>query len=105
MTDGIENASHEWSWDAVQMLTKQQQDQWNWKFIFIGANMDAIDVGGRMGFAAGDLITYDDSSYENTSAVMYSARAMVRRSRGGDDSAFSNEDRQAAIGEPRKSTK
>ena len=105
MTDGMENASHEWSWDAVQTLTKQQQDQWNWKFIFIGANMDAIDVGGRMGFAAGDSITYDDSSYENTSAVMYSARAMVRRSRGGDDSAFSDEDRRAAMGEPRKSTK
>jgi hypothetical protein len=104
MTDGMENASHEWSWDAVQKLTKQQQDQWNWKFIFIGANMDAIEVGGRMGFAYGDSITYDDSSYENTSAVMYSARAMVRRSRGGEDSAFSDEDRQAA-GTPKKSKK
>ena len=93
MTDGMENASHEWSWDAVQ-------NQWNWKFIFIGANMDAIEVGGRMGFAYGDSITYDDSSYENTSAVMHSARAMVRRSRGGEDSAFSNEDRQAAMGKP-----
>ena len=45
MTDGMENASDVWSWEAVQKLTKQQQDQWNWKFIFIGANMDAIEVG------------------------------------------------------------
>ncbi|OBB61988.1 hypothetical protein A6B34_27135 [Mycolicibacterium monacense] len=43
MTDGMENASHEWDWGAVQKLTKQQQDEWNWKFIFIGAN---IDEGG-----------------------------------------------------------
>ena len=100
MTDGMENASHEWSWDAVQKLTKQQQHQWNWKFIFIGANMDAIEVGGRMGFAHGDSITYDDSDYVSTVGVMRSARAMVRRSRGGEDSAFSNEDRQAAMGKP-----
>ena len=100
MTDGMENASHEWSWDAVQKLTKRQQHQWNWKFIFIGANMDAIEVGGRMGFARGDSITYDDSDYVSTVGVMRSAREMVRRSRGGVNSAFSNEDRQAAMGKP-----
>jgi hypothetical protein len=66
MTDGMENASEEWSWDAVKRLTTQQQDQWNWKFIFIGANMDAIKVGARMGFAAGYSITYDDSSDDST---------------------------------------
>ena len=53
MTDGMENASHEWDWDAVRKLIKQQQDEWNWKFIFLGANIDAIEVGGRMGIAAG----------------------------------------------------
>jgi hypothetical protein len=105
MTDGMENASHEWSWDAVQKLTKQQQDQWNWKFIFIGANMDAIKVGGRMGFAYGDLITYDNASYASTTGVMRSAREMVRRTREGEDAAFSDEDRQVAKGAPRKSTK
>jgi hypothetical protein len=105
ITDGMENASQEWSWDAVQTLTKQQQNQWNWKFIFIGANMDAIEVGGRMGFAYGDSITYDDASYASTTGVMRSAREMVRRTREGEDAAFSDEDRQAAMGEPRKSTK
>ena len=105
MTDGMENASHEWRWDAIQKLTKQQQDEWNWKFIFIGANMDAIKMGGRMGFAYGDSITYEDSSYASTTGVMRSARKMVRRTREGEDAAFSEEDRRAAMGEPRKSTK
>ena len=104
MTDGMENASREWSWDAVQRLTKQQQDEWNWKFIFLGANMDAIEVGGRMGFAAGDSITYDDSSYASTTGVMRSARKMVRSTRAGKSASFSEEDRKAAMDTPKKST-
>ena len=104
MTDGMENSSREWSWDAVQRLTKQQQDEWNWKFIFLGANMDAVEVGGRMGFAAGDSITYDDSSYASTTGVMRSAREMVRSTRAGKSASFSEEDRKAAMDTPKKST-
>ncbi len=103
MTDGMENSSHEWSWEGVRTLTKQQQDEWNWKFVFLGANMDAIEVGGRMGFAAKDSITYDDSSYDSTIAVTRSAREMVRRTREGKYAAFSEEDRKAAMGKPQKS--
>ena len=103
MTDGMENSSHEWSWDAVQRLTKQQQDEWNWKFIFLGANMDAIEVGARMGFAAGDSITYDDSNYATTVGAMRSAREMVRSTRGGRSASFSEEDRRAAMGTPESS--
>ena len=104
MTDGMENASREWSWDAVQRLTKQQQDEWNWKFIFLGANMDAVEVGRRMGFAAGDSITYDDSSYASTTGVMRSAREMVRSTRAGKSASFSEEDRKVAMDTPKKST-
>ncbi|MGE2720296.1 VWA domain-containing protein [Mycolicibacterium celeriflavum] len=99
MTDGMENASRQWSWDAVRRLTIQQQDQWNWKFIFLGANIDAIQVGARMGFSYGDSITYDDDDYNSTMGVYRSAREMVRRVReGDDDAAFSDEDRDIAIG-------
>ena len=105
MTDGMENASDEWTWGAVQKLTKQQQDQWIWKFIFIGANMDAIEVGGRMGFAHGDSITYDDSDHASTVGVMRVAREMVRKSRAGEDAAFTADDRRAAMGQPGPSTR
>ena len=98
MTDGMENASHEWSFDAVKDLITTQRTQWKWKFLFIGANIDAVQVGAQMGFAAGDSITYDDSHYESTVAVMASAREMVRRTRGGENAAFSPEDRAGAMG-------
>ncbi len=42
MTDGMENASHQWSWEAVNQLVTRQRSQWNWKFVFIGANIDAV---------------------------------------------------------------
>ena len=66
--------------------------------------MDAIEVGGRMGFAAGDSITYDDSSYASTTGVMRSAREMVRSTRAGKSASFSEEDRKAAMDTPKKST-
>ncbi len=106
MTDGMENSSHEWDWEAVRRLIKQQQDEWSWKFIFLGANIDAVEVGQRMGFAAGDSITYDDSSYAATTAAVRSAREMVSSARRGRSSAFSDEDRKAAMrGRPKKTRK
>lgn len=98
MTDGMENSSHEWTWDAVRTLTRQQQDEWNWKFIFLGANIDAIEVGGRMGFAAGDSLTYDDSDHVATAGAYRSAREMVRRVRTGESVSLTEGDRKAAMG-------
>jgi ethanolamine ammonia-lyase small subunit len=105
MTDGMENSSHEWDWEAVRRLINQQQDEWSWKFIFLGANIDAVEVGQRMGFAAGDSITYDDSSYAATTAAVRSAREMVSSTRSGRSSAFSEEDHMAAMGKPKKTKK
>ena len=99
MTDGMENSSRQWTWDTVKALTERQRNEWNWTFIFIGANIDAIDVGERMGFAPDYSITYDDSNYTSTKAVMYRAREMSRRVRTNeDDAGFSDGDRAAAMG-------
>jgi hypothetical protein len=99
MTDGAENSSHEWTWDAVRALITQQQDQWKWTFLFIGANMDAVEVGGRIGVAPATSITYDDSDYLTTMAVSRAAREMVTSIRSGREAVFSDDDRRAAMGE------
>jgi hypothetical protein len=98
MTDGMENSSHEWTWDTVQQLTKQQQDEWGWTFIFLGANIDAIEVGGRMGIDAKTSLTYDDSEYASTVGTMRIAREMVSGVRAGRAVALSDEDRDVAMG-------
>ena len=103
MTDGMENSSKEWSLEAVRKLTKQQQDEWGWTFIFLGANMDAVEIGGQMGFAGTTSVTYDDSDYVATVGAMRTAREMVSSTRAGKPTVFSEEDRDVAMGKSRKS--
>ena len=78
MTDGYENASKEWTWAAVEALITQQREQYNWKFIFLGANIDAEQVGVRMGVPLGNSMTYDTDlvgpAMRSTSRAMASAR-------------------------------
>ena len=62
MTDGYENASREWTVEAVRALISQQETVYAWDFVFLGANMDAVDVGTNLGFAAGKSLTWDASA-------------------------------------------
>jgi hypothetical protein len=59
MTDGHENASREWTVAAVRSLIEQQESVYGWDFVFLGANMDAVEVGTNLGFAPGKSLTYD----------------------------------------------
>lgn len=59
ITDGHENSSREWTAEAVRQLIAQQEKQYSWDFVFLGANMDAVDVGTGLGFAADKSLTYD----------------------------------------------
>jgi hypothetical protein len=59
MTDGHENASREWTGEAVRALITQQESVYGWDFVFLGANMDAVEVGTNLGFAPGKSLTYD----------------------------------------------
>lgn len=62
LTDGHENASHEWTKESVQQLISQQEQQYSWDFVFLGANMDAVDVGRQIGFSGDRSMTYSASS-------------------------------------------
>ena len=59
MTDGHENASKEWTAEAVRALIAQQESVYSWDFLFLGANMDAVDVGASLGFAPSKSLTFD----------------------------------------------
>ena len=48
-TDGYENASREYTYKRVKELISTQTEKEGWEFIFLGANIDAADVGTRMG--------------------------------------------------------
>lgn len=64
-TDGMENASREYSYDKVKKLVEKQKEKYHWEFLFLGANMDAIETAGRFGISADRAANYN-SDHEGT---------------------------------------
>jgi uncharacterized protein YegL len=50
-TDGMENASHRYTSDQVKAMVKHQQEKYGWEFLFLGANIDAVETAARYGIA------------------------------------------------------
>jgi len=48
-TDGMENASREFDYDKIKSMVEHQKSEYGWEFIFLGANIDAVDVANRFG--------------------------------------------------------
>jgi hypothetical protein len=104
MTDGMENASTEWTWERVQELIKQQTEVYSWQFMFLGANIDAVQVGGRMGFTRDASITYDSADYDSTNAVWAATSANVSGLRSGlqANASYSPDQRDEAMGRKKR---
>jgi hypothetical protein len=58
LTDGYENASREFTRDKVFQMIKEQTDTYDWKFVYLGANQDAIKTGGDLGIGRGSTLSY-----------------------------------------------
>ena len=61
-TDGMENASRRYDYRKVKKMVEHQKDKYNWEFIFLGANIDAIEVAGRFGVSASRAVRYECDS-------------------------------------------
>ncbi len=48
-TDGMENASRRYSADKVRRMIKRQQEKYGWEFLFLGANIDALETAEHYG--------------------------------------------------------
>ena len=57
-TDGMENASHRYNLQQVKKMVKRQTDKYGWEFLFLGANIDAIEAAGNIGIRANRAVTY-----------------------------------------------
>jgi hypothetical protein len=62
VTDGLENSSKESTKGDVKALITKQQDEFNWNFVFLGANQDAVLAGESFGLRKGASLTYDASA-------------------------------------------
>ena len=58
ITDGHENASREFNLKQVKEMVERQKEKYDWEFLFLGANMDAISTAAAFGISADRAATY-----------------------------------------------
>ena len=79
-TDGMENASHKYSSDKVKRMIERQKEQHGWEFLFIGANIDAVETAAQYGISKDRAVNYHADPkgtaclYDNVSDVVFSVR-------------------------------
>ncbi len=59
-TDGMENASRRYTCARVKRMVERQKERYGWEFLFLGANMDAIETAGHIGIHADRAVTYQN---------------------------------------------
>lgn len=57
-TDGMENASHRYTYETVRRMIAHEKEKYGWEFLFLGANMDAASAAGRIGIEADRAVRY-----------------------------------------------
>lgn len=83
-TDGMENASHRYSAEHVKWLIEHQKTRYHWEFLFLGANMDAVETARRYGIDEDRAVDYYtntegvDLEYDVVSATVASMRSSNR---------------------------
>ena len=48
-TDGMENASNEYTQEKVKSMVEHQKEKYSWEFLFLGANIDAVKTAASFG--------------------------------------------------------
>lgn len=57
-TDGMENASRRYSIHEIKRMIQRQKEKYGWEFLFLGANIDAVETAGHLGIGADRAVNY-----------------------------------------------
>ncbi len=80
-TDGMENASHRYTSEQVKSMIERQKTKYGWEFLFIGANIDAVETAGRYGISEDRAVNYNADKkgtailYDSVSCAVAEVRA------------------------------
>lgn len=74
-TDGMENASHIYKSDEVKKMIEKQKTMYGWEFVFLAANIDAVETAGRIGISREDAVNY--CADEQGTGRVYESMAML----------------------------
>ena len=79
-TDGMENASHRYTSDRVKAMIGRQKEKYGWEFLFIGANIDAVETARSYGIDEDRAVNYNADSkgtgilYESVACAVSNVR-------------------------------
>lgn len=57
-TDGMENASRSYDGERVKRMIERRKEEDGWEFLFLGANIDAVETAKRFGIGADRAVNY-----------------------------------------------
>lgn len=62
ITDGMENASHWYTAERVKKMIERQKTRYGWEFLFLGANIDAVETARHFGIEKDRAVSYRSDS-------------------------------------------
>ncbi|KAB7788753.1 vWA domain-containing protein [Bifidobacterium cebidarum] len=89
ITDGYENASRRYSLSKVRTMIAHEREQYHWEFVFLGANIDAVQTADDFGIDPSCAANFhaDSRGMEASFAAVSCAAAAVRRAADLEDTA------------------
>ena len=80
-TDGMENASHRYTSDQVKAMVERQKGKYGWEFLFLGANIDAVETASHFGIGRDRAVNFHNDArgqalnYATVSKAIHRVRA------------------------------
>jgi len=62
ITDGMENASKNYTSEQVKQMIERQKAKYGWEFLFLGANIDAVETAKQFGIGKERAVSYRSDS-------------------------------------------
>ena len=82
MTDGMENASRRFDSAAVKRMIEHEKEKYGWEFLFLAANIDAVETAGHFGITADRAVNYHADSCGTAVAYDTVAETVCAQRRG-----------------------
>ena len=106
ISDGQENSSREFRKEQIVKMIREKQEQYDWQFVFLSADLDAIGDATTYGVQAGSAMAFDKNS-QGTSAAWKSVSAHIADYRAArtQNVTFTEEDRRQQRSEQQRKDK
>ena len=87
ITDGMENSSRTYASDKVKEMIERQKTKYGWEFLFIGANIDAVEPAQSFGISEDRAVDYlaDEEGTDTVFESVCAAVSMTRKAKLSDN--------------------